>query len=67
MIDWEGFDEAHASLLNIMEARPCWYCGKPMGKVEPLYLDATWACHPACAPKARDEFGMSISMNVEEE
>lgn len=66
-IDWEAFDDACANLRSILEACPCWYCGSPMGAVEPLYMDGTWACHPVCAPKARAEFGMKISMSVEDD
>lgn len=64
MIDWDAFDDVRAEFTKIMEARPCWYCQKPMGPVEPLYLDDAWACHPHCAPIARAEFGMSISMEL---
>jgi hypothetical protein len=64
MIDWDAFDDAHAEFTRIMEAAPCWYCGKAMGPNDPLYLDDAWACHPTCAPAARAEFGMTVSMNL---
>lgn len=67
MIDWDAFDEARSNFRSFMESRPCWYCGNAMGAVDPLYMDGAWACHPVCAPKARAEFGMKISMDIEED